>query len=95
LPFWLSEKFAAYLWSAAITATSMFATSILFGWQDTHAPLRQETAGWLTTSQGKLSPLLLSPFHARGCAVRWWAHPALWAAVLLSVSATLVFHVFW
>ena len=33
LPFWFTEKFAAFLWSSAITTLAMLLTSIISGWE--------------------------------------------------------------
>ena len=95
LPFWLTDKFAAYLWSAVITACSMLLSSAILGWQRNAALSPINLVGWLKSTQQELPEIVTSPFAARGVAVPRWANPNLWAMLLLAVSATLVFCVFW
>ena len=94
LPFWFTERFAAYSWSMGITAAAMLATSLLWGWtKDAQQVIRP--SGWLAPSQQALPENISSPFAIRGQRVPWWAQPALSAALLLTLSGIMVFGVLW
>ena len=94
LPFWFTERFAAYSWSMGITAAAMLATSLLWGWtKDAQQVIRP--SGWRAPSQQALPENISSPFAIRGQRVPWWAQPALSAALLLTLSGIMVFGVLW
>ena len=98
LPFWFTERFAAYSWSMGITAAAMLAASLLLGWtKDAQQVIRP--SGWLADSRETLPEMVASPFAGRGrvaCGnVPWWAQPALSAALLLTASGIMVFGVLW
>ena len=97
LPLWLTDKFAAYLWSTGVTAISMLGASTILGvmfpsgtQKTTRTPI--QPSGWLARSQGKVQEIVLSPFPG---GVPWWASPALWAVAVLSTSGYVVFVVLW
>ena len=93
LPFWFTERFAAYSWSMGITAAAMLAASLLWGWtKDPHQVIRPSV--WLAPSRETLPEMVSSPFAVRG-RVPWWAQPALSAALLLTLSGFMVFGVLW
>ena len=94
LPFWFTERFAAYSWSMGITAAAMLAASLLLGWtKDAEQVIRP--SGWLADSREKLPEMVASPFAVRGRRVPWWAKPVLSAALLITASGIMVFGVLW
>ena len=94
LPFWFTERFAAYSWSMGITAAAMLAASLLWGWtKDPQQVIRP--SGWRADSRATLPEMVASPFAVRGRRVPWWAKPALSAALLITASGIMVFGVLW
>jgi SSS family solute:Na+ symporter len=93
LPFWLTETFAAYLWSVAITTAAMLSTSLIFGWEKNRDLIQKESGGWAKRSQEAVPPMPPSPFP--GHVIPFWANPNAWAGLVLTVSLGLVFYVFW
>ncbi len=94
LPFWFTERFAAYSWSMGITAAAMLAASLLWGWtKDAQQVIRP--SGWRADSRETLPEMVASPFAVRGRRVPWWAKPVLSAALLITASGIMVFGVLW
>ena len=94
LPFWFTERFAAYSWSVGITAAAMLAASLLPGWNQQNARHAARSSAWPAHSGDALPEMVASPFAA-GRRVPWWAQPALSAALLLTASGFMVFGVLW
>ena len=97
LPLWLTDKFAAYLWSTGVTVISMLSASMILGAMFPSATqqttqMTTQPSGWLERSQVRVQEIVLSPFPG---GVPWWASPALWAVVVLSTSGYVVFVVLW
>jgi hypothetical protein len=93
LPFWFTERFAAYIWSTGITAAAMLIASLVPARCKTMEITREPSAGWLAHSHERLPELAESPF--RQGKIPWWASPNLWAAVTLGTSAMVIFGVLW
>ena len=94
LPYWLTEKFAAYLWSTGITATSMIVASLIVSRFEFQEAVPRDSVGWLTQSQQKISEYVDHPFGRRQ-GPPWWAHPNMWAAIVLTAAGIVVFVVLW
>ena len=47
LPFWFTERFAAFLWSAGITAAAMLATTLLLGSAKPDTQQQVQVSGWM------------------------------------------------
>ncbi len=95
LPFWFTERFAAFLWSAGITATSMLVTTLLLGSAKPDAQQAVHSSGWMADLRQALTASPSSPFAARGRPVPWWAEPTLWATLMVAASGIIVFGVLW
>jgi SSS family solute:Na+ symporter len=80
LPDWLTEKFAAFLWSATITGTAMWAASPLLSGEPREEEPREGVLGAREDERPLGKP---------------WHDPRVWAAVLLVAASVLVFGVFW
>ena len=95
LPFWLTNKFVSYLWSITTTAGAMVITSLVLGKTPMSELDQLQTGGWLDRSRQDVPALVNSPFQSRGQEVPLWANPNLWAGLVMTASASLVFYFFW
>ena len=95
LPFWFTERFAAFLWSTGITAASMLATTLLLGWAKPDVQQAVHPSGWMADLRQALTASPASPFAARGRTVPWWAQPTLWATLMVAASGIIMFGVLW
>ncbi len=94
LPYWLTEKFASYPWSVAVTSTSMMlSTVILRAWPEKKAAAVAAT-GWLADSQRQVSELDRRSSHD-DTTPAWWARPIVWAIALVLFAVYEVFVVLW
>ena len=93
LPVWFTEKFTAYLWSTAITATGMLMGSWVLKEVPETVTRSTNDQGWLARSQRALSEMKSSPWEKEG--VPWFARPEYWAVLTISAAAILLFGVFW
>ena len=93
LPFWLTDRFVAYLWSIAITSGAMILSSLVLGREQKRDALGTEESGWLRRSQADVPEIQESPFP--GGVPSCWLQPHLWAGVVIATSLLLVFYFFW
>lgn len=94
LPYWVTGRWVAFLWSVGVTSTAMAVTTILFGPKPVEPTGTVETPsrGWLARSSADLPPLREHPFPGR---VPRLLNPAWLAGALLALCAYLVFVLFW
>ena len=95
LPFWFTERYAAFLWSAGITAAAMLVTTLLLGSTKPESQEQVEVSGWMADLRQALIASPSSPFAAQRRPVPWWAQPILWAAFMLATSGIALFGLLW
>ena len=95
LPFWFTERFAAFLWSTGITAAAMVVATLLLGSTRREPPEQVEVSGWIADLRQSLIARPPSPLAAQRRPVPWWAQPILWAALMLAASGIVVFGLLW
>ena len=92
LPWWFTEKFAAFLWSMGITASVMLLVSVLWGWEKTG---RKADAAMATgTPEGELPEVREFP-NEKWTLLPWHLRPEVWAVVLLSGVIAWIGFAFW
>ena len=92
LPGVMINAFAAYGFSILITTGTMVLVSLFFGWEPRGELLHEEKTGWLRSSQ--LALLQLKPVSDAPAPSTYWL-PAVLAALVVAMGATLSFVVFW
>ena len=91
LPFFLTNKYAAYSYSMLITAATMVAVSLALGWETKGELRTAEEEGWLGRSQAEARQLLDSRAgEASGSRL-----PAVLALLVLALGCILSFVIFW
>ena len=92
LPYFLSNKYAAYSYSMLITAVSMVVASLAFGWEKKGELRTVEVDGWLGRSQKEARQSLASHQAEKTSASLL---PAVLAALVLALGCILSFVIFW
>lgn len=90
LPAWFTGRWPALMWAMAVTATGAALATLVFGKQTTNRAAQQ--TGWLQASSRSLKTLPEHPFAQPPS--RWFCPEAL-AAVLIVVTASILFTFFW
>ena len=91
LPWWFTGRWEAFPWAMLFTITGMIVTTLLLGKQKNREG-SLESSGWLQSSREALPPFEERPSPE----VRFpWPKPGWLAAVLLGITAYLVFGLFW
>lgn len=92
IPLWLSNQWAALLWSMLLTALTMGLLTCLWGTYRGDESTWQEGHGWLQRSREELPPLAEHPFSGN---IPWYAQPSLAAIGLLLLASYVNFVLFW
>ncbi len=95
LPFWFTERFAAFLWSTGITAAAMVAATLVLGRAKPEPSEEVEVPGGMADLHQTLVASPASPVSGRRRPVPWWAQPVLWAVLMLAASGIAVFGLLW
>ncbi|MAM45169.1 MAG: hypothetical protein CMJ91_00540, partial [Planctomycetes bacterium] len=91
LPFFLTNTYAAYSYSMLITAASMVAVSLAFGWEKKGELRTVEEEGWLGRSRAEARRLLDSQAEEASGSLL----PAILALLVLALGCLLSFVIFW
>ena len=91
LPFFLTNKYAAYSYSMLITAASMVAVSLALGWEKKGELRTVEEDGWLCRSRAEARQLLDSQAEEASGSLL----PAVLALLVLALGCLLSFVIFW
>lgn len=92
VPYWLSERWPALIWSLLITSTSMLVVTLVCG-ASTKRLSELNDSGWLARSREQLPPLKQHPFSDASKSYDWIAN--LSACGLMLACFALVFWLFW
>ena len=92
LPWWFTEKFAAFAWSASITALAMLLASLAFGWKNQpEQKARQEKSAEEQKNSSDTKDTTDDSHHLTPILLR----PGLWGFFLIFTTFGCIFLFFW